>query len=589
MIIDKSEGYTMSCTFAQAMTRIGLWRYGLGISSWMRVGIVCFKVSSKYSLHDDFITTRCVDFLYIIICHFVSLEITVTRVSLRRNIHSFPNLRHTIDDATDVKLSLRAAGKLVTSFTSDLSFSFSSFINLQDIPLSCLAGPTLDVSTTSQITEDWLAKYLLDDTFEYESDEDDAPGTPETRAPWWAQGREQSDVGILLRVDGHASVTRFRLEVKEILLYAGFSDTIRKARESLITPPGSSSPNAYFETPKTSMGSEPKMARIYAKLLYSGFLWSRGAENQLPSTDATSTDDAQFMTPPGVEPGVTNKVQPETTKRRKVDVLFEEAARESKRSRKRGGENVAHVMAKGDRPSPVLFPHGLREMARTDSQNEVAVESQACLNSSKPKRAFTLSRSKSISSLKDLEESRPSSRHSNPLVGDIQKRSSLHRISSMNEQDDASSPAAEAVSRMEAQNRNALTRVVMAGLRLYGFQAKKKPPASITDQPSSSTADPDEEYKLLYHQTFRAAAFVFRKQIAAQWISQPALREVVDKLLGMFCVDPLKEQQQLGNAFMPSVPKEGEKGVGFGNLAKLPEGANSLDSELLFRKAVVDA
>ena len=481
-----------------------------------------------------------------------------------------------------MKLFLRGAGKPITSFPPELSLSFSSFTDIQDIPLPCLAGPILNVYTTSQVTEDWLGKYLLNDTYEYESDEDDAVGTPETRAPWWAQGREQSDLGILLRVDGHASVTRFRLQVKEILLYAAIPGTIRKGQESLITPPGSSSPNRNSDTPRTWGNDEPRAVQIFARLLYSGFPWSRDAAAQLHSTDIMVGDEAQFITPPNLEPQVTSHVPQENMKRRKVDALFEEAARENKRSRKRGGENVAHIMAKGDRPSPVLFPHGLRELSRGDSQDGTVADSQAPLNA--PTLRRNLSRSKSISSLRDLEDSRPSSRHSNPAINDVQKRSSLYRVSSMTAQDDAPapSPATEGPSRMEAQNRNALTRVVMAGLRLYGFQAKKKPLALTTDHPTSA-ADPDEEYKLLYHQTFKAAAFVFRKQISVQWLSQPLLREVVDKLLGMFCVDPMKEEQQ-SETFMPSMPKNGGEQVGFGTVLDVRGEAKRLNSELLFRK-----
>ena len=483
-----------------------------------------------------------------------------------------------------MKLSLRGAGKLITSFPPELSLSFSAFTDIQDIPLPCLAGPILNVYTTSQVTEDWLGKYLLNDTYEYESDEDDAVGTPETRAPWWAQGREQSDLGILLRVDGHASVTRFRLQVEKILLYAAIPGTIRKGQGSLFTPPGSSSPNMNPDTSRTSGNGndEPKAVQIFARLLYSGFPWSRDAAAPLPFTDTMIADEAQFLTPPNLDPQVTSHVPQENIKRRKVDALFEEAARENKRSRKRGGENVAHIMAKGDRPSLVLFPHGLRELSRGDSHDGTIADPQAPLNAPTIRR--NLSRSKSISSLRDFEDSRPSSRHSNPAVNDVQKRSSLHRVSGMNAQDDAPapSPTTEGPSRMEAQNRNALTRVVMAGLRLYGFQAKKKPLALTTDHPTSA-ADPDEEYKLLYHQTFKAAAFVFRKQISVQWLSQPVLREVVDKLLGMFCVDPMKEEQP-GETFTLSMSKYGKEQVGFGTVLDVREGAKRLDSELLFRK-----
>ena len=398
----------------------------------------------------------------------------------------------------------------------------------------------MDVFSSSQSTENWFAKYLLNDTDDFEDDENVSTEVSESQAPWWAQGREQSDLGVLLLVEGHASASSFGLGVREILMYAGVSSKSREAQDPLLTPPRSSSPHG-SETPVTSEEGIPRTVQIYAKLLYSGFPWSRDAEISLPAASGYNTEEAQFLTPPRLEPTVINHVEQHNTKRRTVDALFEEAARENKRSRKRGGGNVAHMMAKSDHPSPALFPHGFKEMIPTKEESN-AIDSQAGIEPSAFKKRSHLSRSKSISSLRDLGESRPSSRHSNPAINDIQKRSSLHRLSSMNNQDHVPSPSTEAMSTIETQNRNALTRVVMAGLRLYGLQPKKKSLPNLPNQSSLST-DHDEEYKQLYHQTFKAAAFTFRKQIAVECISQPALREVVDKLLGLFCVDPLAESQ----------------------------------------------
>ena len=461
--------------------------------------------------------------------------------------------------------------------------SFSSILILQDIPLSCLAGPVLDVFSTSQSTESWFAEYLLGNTNESESDGNGTTETSKSQAPWWARGCEQSDLGILLRVDDHAIITRSGLEVREILLYAGISGRRKEAEETLLTPPGSSSPTRLPENPVNIEKNIPRTVRIYARLLYSGFPWICDGDTPPPSTGSNETVEAQFLAPPNGESVVTSHVEQTTTKRRKVDALFEEAARENKRSRKRGGGNVAHVMAKGDHPSPALFPHGLKEMTLADNEYSSAVNSQPGVDAPTVKKTLGLSRSKSVSSLRDFGESRPSSRHSNPAINDIQKRSSLHRVSSMTDQDGASSSTVEAMSTVETQNRNALTRVVMAGLRLYGFQPKKKPLTNLPNQPSLST-DNDEEYKLLYHQTFKAAAFVFRRQIAVDCLGQPALREVVDKLLGMFCVDPLNEAQ-VSESFTQATVNVAEENPALGELIDNHEEANCLDKNLTLRKS----
>ena len=47
-----------------------------------------------------------------------------------------------------------------------------------------------------------------------------------------------------------------------------------------------------------------------------------------------------------------------------------------------------------------------------------------------------------------------------------------------------------------------------------------------------------DEYKLIYHQTFKAASFAFRARWATQTISQSIMRQVVDQLLDLFFTDP---------------------------------------------------
>ena len=94
----------------------------------------------------------------------------------------------------------------------------------------------------------------------------------------------------------------------------------------------------------------------------------------------------------------------------------------------------------------------------------------------------------------------------------------------------------------------------MAGMRLYGLSQSK----SRKLRPSSGTASPaldvtfddahdearrkDEEYKLVYHQVLKGVCFAFRRHVrfAALQLHAESLRDTIDRLLALFCNDPLQ-------------------------------------------------
>ena len=71
---------------------------------------------------------------------------------------------------------------------------------------------------------------------------------------------------------------------------------------------------------------------------------------------------------------------------------------------------------------------------------------------------------------------------------------------------------------VESRNKEALSRVVMAGMRMYGLQQRRKTKSRrgsvalshdcndhISEEQAAQDAVKDEEYKLIYHQTFKGA------------------------------------------------------------------------------------
>jgi hypothetical protein len=151
-----------------------------------------------------------------------------------------------------------------------------------------------------------------------------------------------------------------------------------------------------------------------------------------------------------------------------------------------------------------------------------------------------LSRSPSISS-----DIRPSSRKG---LDAHRKRSNLSHVVTV--------PLQPEEPTIKSRNKEALSKVVMAGMRMYGLQQRKKnrsrrasvaPGIEESQQPNDEVAADeavkDEEYKLVYHQTFKGAAFALRKHMSEKPLhAQPdRLRDVVEKLLAIFLNDPLAQ------------------------------------------------
>lgn len=92
-------------------------------------------------------------------------------------------------------------------------------------------------------------------------------------------------------------------------------------------------------------------------------------------------------------------------------------------------------------------------------------------------------------------------------------------------------------------------------MRLYGLsqssrKLRTKQQRSRSASPAHETATPeeleaerknDEEYKAVYHQVYKGVCFNFRAHMQTMALQgyTDALREAADKLLAMYCSDPL--------------------------------------------------
>lgn len=214
-------------------------------------------------------------------------------------------------------------------------------------------------------------------------------------------------------------------------------------------------------------------------------------------------------------------VQSSTQKRQRLSNLFDDASQQRRKLKSRGGEVVSKAV------SGIGWASDQRNHAENPT-GHVGVKQ----HSRRPSTATSL----------------PDSVDTQPVTRANDKRSSLRRVESVtsprrlsvvsNSKDDHAS-----------QNKAALTKMVMTGMRLHGLQQKRKA-ASVTDKNEiaprhdnlSSVVglldDRDDEYKLVYHQTLKAALFTFRRNLSERVLDPYHMHDVVDRLLIMFCTDP---------------------------------------------------
>ena len=398
------------------------------------------------------------------------------------------------------------------------------------------AGPSLGVWTTNENTEEWFYKAILRDAL-FDRDITEDAGQPVDS--WWSRGDIQSERGILLRVDnGIEADDQAELKITELLLYA----TIEPNHSgSLPTPPASSSasPDAGQDAPPENV--VPK-ARIYALPLSFELLHRYDLSQAPDSPPLKSANDGhgQFLRPSVNEQ---NPMQRSTRKRSRISSLFDDATQRKRKVRRKGGESVSEVMAGLER-LPSSHMHNLSTHKRGHEDDVAQMASVEPQELQTHRRG--LSRSSSAASL----GGRPLS--SRGAIADG-KGSSLRRVASIATMD-STSTLPEGETNIGLQNKNALSRIVMAGMRIYGLQQRKKSSRSravseaassvgVIPQDPAQMQDSDDGYKLVYHQTLKAATFTFRRQIAAKLISQVAMRDIVDRLLALFCTNPLGKQR----------------------------------------------
>lgn len=326
-------------------------------------------------------------------------------------------------------------------------------------------GPILEVSTTCTETEDWFSTLLTTN--------DDYPGDI-AGVPWWQLGISQSPVGVLVGLD--AGVDQLNTcQVTEILFFSTNSSVLDLA--SFPTPPRSSD-----SLQRDRTDGQPVL-RVHA-LPLSSHLLHRPAVS-IKQIQALKSS-AQFL-PDEVQSPLTTSAS--NLKRKELDEIFDDAAAE-RRKKKQRKPSVAGVEEYGNagvglHHRRVSSLETLKQRPRTASENPSIVTD------------FTTDTSK---------DQRPGSAFT---VRPISGRDTANVSGEDNN--------------LEAKNRDAISRIVMANMRMFGLQQRKKTRKSrqnsvILDpnqneaiglEKEKADAVNDEEYKMVYHNTFKSTIFAF--------------------------------------------------------------------------------
>jgi len=422
------------------------------------------------------------------------------------------------------------------SWQSDIlklsSLGFKSFVNPALIPLYARVGPNLELHTSDPETSRWLKHKLLDKIW---LEDDDLDHFQSIQCP----------VGFLVNLHGATRPRASGPTTTDLLVYGILSTATSYERPP--TPPVSSSP----ETEEAVLGIAHQELRIYASPISASLITRAQAlpNREEPGTIAGHEPFAHFL------PDI-NSPSP---KRKRVETLFESVAQHHKRVQHKGGEAVSLLMAQNlSQPSQQL--QGYRVKRESEEPNLPTLSKIA---SHRPR---SLSISSNLNPNKGLEtraeHSRPSSsrgharQHSTkrgtPAPGlstEIPSRRESMLSPALLSSEGKEESGLKIAETIISDNKNIITRTILTCMRLYGFNRTTRPAssnrnlshndmASLQNEgkdshgPGDNTAlstfnscSDEDEFKAMYHATYRASTFALRK-----YLREPAMSEDGSKL-----------------------------------------------------------
>lgn len=356
----------------------------------------------------------------------------------------------------------------------------------------------------------------------------------------------QCPVGFLLHVDGPARPSNAAASTTDLLVYGVLSASTSFERPP--TPPVSSS-SGHDQTL-----SVQRELRIYcAPLAASHITRTQSLPSPPRSPPDSDNKDVQYAE-------LLPDIRSPSPKRKRVASLFESAAQHHYRVRQKGGEAVSQMMA-----------HSLSQPSQQLQTLKIKGESEEP-HSVMDRIASQRSKSVSGGSLRTVQ-SRPSSARGR--AQSISKRGtpsleSTQRVSSpalpLSDGKPGSSEPKDAETIL-SENKNIITKTILTCMRLYGFNRKasrshapegtdldahpfekdSRTPAPEGAPLATASSTEEDEFKSMYHATYRASTFALRRYLKQPSSADGMSRELppvldkgkamsyIDEFLRLFC------------------------------------------------------
>ncbi|PCG98173.1 Hypothetical protein PENO1_059520 [Penicillium occitanis (nom. inval.)] len=457
-----------------------------------------------------------------------------------------------IDTSSDLKIKLvTASQRRENIIPKDANLSLRSLVNPALIPLYARAGPSVELHSTTEETSEWLKSRLLGGIW---LDEDDG-------AIFERFATIQCPVGLLVGVTSSQTYTSAANNVSDLLVYGILSSSPDESRIRPPSPPDSSSRenSSYDQSLKIR-----RELRIYAAPLATSFA-QKVQDIPSPPSSVTGDDTTSGNSKDETFANFLPDLRSPSPKRKRILSLFEGAAQHHRRVRQREMKpQLSSMKIKKETDElggPIMGQMDLRRArslslggSQLSKISEIAGvgekrpgSSKGMLNRRDSKSRLNLSQ---VSS--NIETTRSQSVVPSPTI-DFVKPAPLN---------DAPEPQSSSPTDGETlltRNKDLITRTILTfGMRepshepdAYQRENSMMPEyAGITvgeEAKQSSSALEEDDFKAMYHATYRAATFALRhylKMAAAETLppvlSKDTATNVIDGILKLFCDDQLK-------------------------------------------------
>lgn len=397
-------------------------------------------------------------------------------------------------------------------------------VRTSNVPVHFIAGSPLEVYSANANTHEWLLELL---SFQEES----PPDISQQPTNWWKCPATQSIFGYLLKVESTEDTDdKGPRKLTELLLYAA---TLSQGsiEATLLTPPPSSPSSQDLPEIKEPETFDTAPGIVFRALPLCSSASQIASQNKPRLAHGEHTGPCFIDIDASQLDHIVDKV-----KRRELTSVFDNASLQRKKIKRRGGGAVGQLVTnERDR----LMPHGDHKNAAQDIRmnDRYAIQDDSLGKG----RARQTSRSLSITSAPCESAPIPPNKQLIPLKTSQSQAQGGHGTVLPPEPPMYDQYPNE----IEQQNKSSISRIIMAGMRMHGLQQRRSAVQRTISLPengnalSSNKDEEAEEYKLVYYQTFKATTFLFRRQMYSRFLSVDDLRENIDRLLTMFCSDPL--------------------------------------------------